>query len=192
MRDIRPASCCFSMCTFFLSGMEGSVDIEGNKFRPNGQERKSSLNIKFLGGMSRGRPDGYPGGRHGPYPSERRKIKFFERTSLARTSMTRGDLRKTSCKKTSGWFSSPKWSVNFKRDVGNSQFQGKCRKAHHVHILDSRCGWVNERGCACSCCRNAVFVEATDGACHFRQTLRRIAFLELLGEIQMSTHETMS
>ena len=50
------------------------------------QERKSSLNIKFLGGMSRRRPGGYPGGRPSPKtltPSlAAHKNKVFARTSL--------------------------------------------------------------------------------------------------------------
>ena len=66
---------CVCVCVFFLhvvknQGKEGqgiSVDFipekEGNLGIRN---RKSGLNIKFLGGISRGRPGGYPGGRPGP------------------------------------------------------------------------------------------------------------------------------
>ena len=68
-----------------------------------------SLNIKFLGGISRGRPGGYPGGRPRPKtftPSlGEQENKVFRADVLdpqVRTSMTRGGLRKTLCTKTSG------------------------------------------------------------------------------------------
>ena len=74
-----------------------------------GQERKICLNTKFLGGMTRRRPGGYPGGRPGPKtftPS----LGAQENTVFcadvldpkARTSMTPGGLRKTLCRETSG------------------------------------------------------------------------------------------
>ena len=69
------------------------------------QERKSSLNIEFLGGISRGHPGGYPGGCPGPKtftPSfEAQESQVFcadVLDSKARTSMTRESLRKTLCR----------------------------------------------------------------------------------------------
>ena len=58
-KNFQKVSKIFS--TFFNSFRAAPV------FRPLlGGSEKSSLNIKFLGGMSRGRPGGYPGGRPGP------------------------------------------------------------------------------------------------------------------------------
>ena len=75
------------------------------------QERKSSLNIKFLGGISHGHPGGYPGGRPGPKtftPSlgvqENKDFCADVLDPKARTSVIRGGLRKTLCRRTSGLF----------------------------------------------------------------------------------------
>ena len=70
------------------------------------QEQKICLGVKFFGGIFRGRPADVPTQKLSPHRSERRKIKFVCADILdpkARTSMTRGGLRKTSCRKTSGW-----------------------------------------------------------------------------------------
>ena len=73
------------------------------------QGRQSSLNIKFLDRMSRGRPGRYPGGRPGPTtftPSlgaQENKVCCADvLDQKARTSMTRGGLRKTLCRITLG------------------------------------------------------------------------------------------
>ena len=63
---------------------------------------KSSLNIKFLGGTPCGRRGGYPGEHPGPKtftPSLRAQE---DKVSFARTSMTRGGIGKTLCRKISG------------------------------------------------------------------------------------------
>ena len=68
--------------------------------RSESQERKSSLNTKFLGGISREPPADIRSDvlapKLSPHRSERRKIKLFARTP------SRGDLRNTLCRKTSG------------------------------------------------------------------------------------------
>ena len=73
------------------------------------QERKSSLNTKFLGETSRGRPGGYLGRRPGPKTftpllgaQENRVFCADVLDPKARTSMTRGGLRKILCRKISG------------------------------------------------------------------------------------------
>ena len=74
----------------------------------DGREQKSSLNIKVLGGISRRCPGGYPGGRPDPkivIPLLGVQDFFFcadVHDPKARTSMTRGGLRKTLCRKISG------------------------------------------------------------------------------------------
>ena len=71
------------------------------------QERKSNLNIKSLGRISRGRPGGYPCGRPGPKtltPLLGAQENIFFCADILDpkvwTSMIRGGLRKTLCKKT--------------------------------------------------------------------------------------------
>ena len=93
--------------------MAGSFGLSPQALPPKAenQEQESSLNIKFWGG------GGYPADvradiradvpaqKLSPHCSERRKIVFFCADApdpKARTSMTRGGLRKTLCRKTSG------------------------------------------------------------------------------------------
>ena len=73
-------------------------------FQNFNQERKTSLNIKFLGGISRGRPGGYPPPKMFTPSLEEQENEGVCADVLdpkARTSMTQGDLRKTLCRKTS-------------------------------------------------------------------------------------------
>ena len=77
---------------------EGQVSPVGNQEGDFTQERKSSLNIKFLGGISHGCPSGYPPGPKTFTPSlGAQENKAFCADVLdpkARTCMTRGGLRK--------------------------------------------------------------------------------------------------
>ena len=88
-------------CHFGSSGCAIS-----NSLRPQNQEGKNNLNIKFLGGKTRGRPGGYLGGRPGPKtftPSlgtQENKVSCADVLDpKVRMSMTREGLRKTLCRK---------------------------------------------------------------------------------------------
>ena len=82
---------------------------------PEIRNRKAAQRERSWAGISRGRRGGYPGGHPDPkkllpHRSERRTFVFCADVldPKAQTSMTRGGLRKTLCRKTSDWSFVPK------------------------------------------------------------------------------------